>query len=201
MQKRIITISRQCGSGGHTIGRMVAEILGVSFYDKEIISMVAEKSNLAEEFIAEKGEYSLGRAFMQGLTHGGAFVAASSGTNSLQDKIQYWQADIIREAAEKESCVIVGRCADYILRNRDDCLNVFIRADLDYKLARSHAEHELDPDEGEKVLLKRDKARANHYNFYTNQTWGNPENYHMILDSGFFGPEKCAELIVQAFRA
>ena len=179
MGKRIITIGRECGSGGHTIGKLVAQQLGISFYDKEIVEMVAAKTKLAPEFIAAHGEYF---------------------QSSLQDQMFIVQSDLIREIAEQEPCVIVGRCADYILQDRTDKLDVFIHSAMPFKIERSVREHGLDPENAEKILKKRDRARKHHYNFYTHCDWGRAEHYSISLDSGLLGVPKCVELICCAAR-
>ena len=199
MSKRIITVSRECGSGGHTIGKLVAEKLGIAFYDKEIVEMVAAKTKLSPEFIAANGEYfqngSLGHIF----GYGGRFASTVRTQSSLQDQMHFVQTELIREIAEREPCVIVGRCADYILRERQDVLNIFIHSAMPYKVERSIREHGLEEDGAAAILTKRDKARSQHYNFYTNQTWGLAKNYHLTLDSGFLGEDACVRLICESY--
>ncbi len=199
MKRRIVTIGRECGSGGHTIGKLVAEKLGVSFYDKEIVELVAAKTKLSPEFIAANDEYfqngSLGHIF----GYGGRFSSTLHTQSALRDQMQFVQAELLREIADRESCVIVGRCADYILRERGDVLNVFIHSDMPYKVERSIREHALEEKDAASVLAKRDKARAQHYRFYTDQEWGDMKNYHLSLDSGALGVDGCVALICQAF--
>lgn len=199
MEKRIITIGRECGSGGHTIGKLVAERLGIAFYDKEIVEMVAARTKLSPDFIAAHGEYfrngSIGHIF----GYGARFAATVQTQSSIQDQMHFVQAELIREIAEKEPCVIVGRCADYVLRDRPDRLDVFIHSDMSYKVERSVQEHELEEKDAAAVLTKRDKSRAHHYNFYTSQTWGMAKNYHLTLDSGELGIERCVHLICEAY--
>ena len=142
MEKRIITIGRECGSGGHTIGKLVAEKLGIAFYDKEIVEMVAAKTKLAPEFIAAHGEYFHSGSLGHIIGYGGRFAGASlRSQSSLQDQMFIVQSDLIREIAEKEPCVIVGRCADYILQDRKDKLDVFIHSAMPFKIERSVREH------------------------------------------------------------
>ena len=199
MAKRIITVGRECGSGGHTIGKLVAQRLGISFYDKEIVEMVAAKTKLSPDFIAAHGEYfqngSLGHIF----GYGGRFASTMRTQSSLQDQMHFVQTELIREIAEKESCVIVGRCADYILQERTDVLNVFIHSAMPYKVERSIREHGLEEADAAAILTKRDKSRAQHYNFYTNQTWGMAKNYHLTLDSGALGEDACVKLICESY--
>lgn len=199
MEKRIITIGRECGSGGHTIGKLVAERLGIAFYDKEIVELVAAKTKLAPEFIAAHGEYFQSGSLGHIMGYGGRFAGASlRSQSSLQDRMFIVQSDLIREIAEKESCVIVGRCADFILQERTDKLDVFIHSAMPFKIERSIREHGLDPEKAEKILKKRDRARKHHYTFYTHQDWGRAEHYSLSLDSGTLGVPKCVELICTA---
>lgn len=189
MEKKIITISREFGSGGRTIGKMVADRLGVKCYDAELIQKIAEESGFDEKYIKDAGEYTPG-GFLSSV-----LLDRSVGpTNG--DYLWKLQHKIIRDLAEKESCVIVGRCADYILRDRDDCLKVFIHADMKFRadrIVRVYGEREESP---ETRLKEKDKRRAAYYRFYTDMKWGNAANYHIALDSGAIGIEKCAEIIV-----
>ena len=200
MEKRIITISRECGSGGHTIGKLVAERLGIAFYDKEIIEMVAAKTKLSPDFISSHGEYFQNGSLGHIIGYGGRFASPIQTASSLQDQMHFVQTELIREVADKEPCVIVGRCADYTLQERTDVLNVFIHSAMPYKVERSIREHGLEADKAAAILTKRDKARSHHYNFYTNQTWGAARFYHLALDSGKLGEEKCVELICSAYN-
>ena len=188
MEKRIITISREFGSGGRTIGKLVADHLGIQCYDAELIQKLAEKSGFDENYIKEAGEYTPG-GFLSS-----ALLDRSFGpTNG--DYLWKLQYQIIRDLAEKEPCVIVGRCADYILRNRTDCLKVFIHADMKFRaerIVKVYGEREQSP---ETRLKEKDKRRATYYRFYTDMKWGNAANYHIALDSGVIGIETCAKLI------
>ena len=199
MEKRIITIGRECGSGGHTIGKLVAERLGIAFYDKEIVEMVAAKTKLSPEFIAAHGEYFHSGSLGHIMGYGGRFAGASlRSQSSLQDQMFIVQADLIREIAEKEPCVIVGRCADYILQDRKDTLDIFIHSAMPFKIERSVREHGLDPEKAESILKKRDRARKHHYNLGAHSNWGMADHYHLTLDSGALGVPKCVELICAA---
>ena len=188
--KKVITISREFGSGGRTIGRDVAENLGYAFYDKELIERIAEESGLSKEYIEEHGESSPGRNYF-----GYAFVGRDTSGNSVGDYLWRVQRNSSEELAEKGNCVIVGRCADYILRKRTDCLHVFIHADMEKKKERIvnlYGETSASP---EKRLREKNKTRAMNYKYYTDRTWGMAENYHLSLDSGVLGEKKCVELI------
>lgn len=195
MKNRIITIGREFGSGGRTIGRMVADKLGIPCYDQEIIEKLAEESGLSKEYIKNEGEDA---------THSSwtavAFSSARAfGVPSNQDLLWSIQRKIILELGEKESCVIVGRCADTILEETADLLKVFIHADFQKRADRivnKYGETEVPT---EKRLRDKDKRRAMFYQFYTDREWGAIENYHIILDSGVLGIEKCAEIIASLY--
>lgn len=193
MSNRIITISRQFGSGGRTIGKMLGEKLGIRCYDQEMIGKIAEESGFAEDYIKKEGEYASG-GWLAGLFSSRAYGATN------QDLIWQMQNRIITELAEKESCIIVGRCADYILRDKADCLRVFIYADMQYRadrIVRVYGEREESP---EQRLKDKDKSRAAYYRFYTDMKWGYAPNYHISLDSSRWGIEKCVDIIAELYR-
>lgn len=201
MKKRIITISRQCGSGGRYIGEKLAKELGISCYDEKLMDMVAKESGFATDFIEEKGERITGSLLFNIAS---SFTYASnvfSGNGmSLQDEIYFMQNRIIKELAEKEPCVIVGRCADYILREREDCLHVFIHADEKSKLERAVRDYGMPEKDAAMILKKKDKARYNHYKYYTDQDWGMASQYDLCLNSGLFGIDGCVEIIRQVLE-
>lgn len=198
MSKRIVTISREFGSGGRTVGRMVAEQLGYKFYDRELIQLVAKQSGFALEFVEETGEYSTTSSLLYNLSMGGTYAQAGFSPDHLPpaDKVQILQNNIIRDLADQEPCVIVGRSADYILRDRTDCLNVFVHADREVRMRRAVEEYGFPEKNIEKLVAKKDKARASQYRHYTDRIWGMADNYHLTLNSGIFGLEKCCEIIV-----
>lgn len=188
MKNRIITISREFGSGGRTIGKKVAENLGIPCYDRELIHKIAQESGFAEEYIQDAGEYSPG-----------GFLASALSNRSFgptnEDYLWEIQWKIITELAEKESCVIVGRCADYILRDKADCLTAFIHASMDYRadrIVRVYGEREISPQER---LHDKDKRRAAYHRFYTDMKWGDAKNYQITLDSGKLGIEQCVKIL------
>lgn len=190
MSRNIITISREFGSGGRTIGKEVAKKLGIAYYDGEIIEKMAEETGLEKEFIAKYGEHAPGKNVLSY-----AFLGRHTDGLSIQDYIWKEQIKLIRRLAQEGPCVIVGRCADYILRDRQDCLNVFIHADTPKKAERIvnlYGETAVKP---EKRLEEKDKKRSANYKYYTGQTWGKAQHYHMTLDSGEIGIEKCVEII------
>ncbi len=185
---RIITISREFGSGGRTIGKKVAEKLGIPCYDSELIEKLAQESGFTKDYIKEAGEYTPG-GFLAS-----AFSSRAFGPTN-EDILWELQCKIITELAEKESCVIVGRCADYILQDKADCLKVFIHADMAFRaerIVKVYGEREESP---EQRLRDKDKRRAAYHRFYTNMKWGYAENYHLTLDSGVLGIDKCVDII------
>lgn len=202
MKKKIVTISRQYGSGGKYIGENLAKAMGVPCYDEKLIDMVAKESGFAESFVAEKGERMTG-SLLFNIASSLSFANNVFSTNNgvtLQDEIYFTQNRIIKELADKGPCVIVGRCADYILREREDCLNVFIFADNESKIERAEKYFNITREEAPAVLKKKDKARANHYKYYTDQEWGMASNYDLCLNSGLIGIEGCVKAIQQVLE-
>ena len=191
---RVITISRQFGSGGRTIGRQVAEKLGIPCYDQELIEQLAEKSGFTKEYIKEHSEYTERGGWLANALSG---RAAGGMTN--QDHIWVAQRELILELAAKGPCVMVGRCADYILQGQADCLNVFIHASMENRAERIVTMYGERDDAPEKRLRDKDKRRKAYYQFYTDTEWGRAENYHVALDSGSLGIDKCVELIVSLY--
>lgn len=188
MKNRVITISREFGSGGRTIGKMVAQELGIPCYDAEIIQAIAQESGFSEGYIREAGEYTPGGVLAN------VFSNRVYGPTN-EDYLWTIQYQIITELARKGSCVIVGRCADYILRDTADCLKVFVHADLNFRAKRIvevYGERDASP---EQRLKDKDKRRAAYHRFYTDKKWGQSQNYHVTLDSGVLGLERCTEII------
>ena len=192
MPNRVITISREFGSGGRTIGKLVAEKLGIPCYDAELIEKIAEQSGYSAEYIKQEVEYGSGGWFS-------AMFADRSAGLTNQDKMFSIQSRIIEELAEEGPCVIVGRCADFVLRDKADCLNVFIHASMEKRAERIVKEYGERTESPEKRLKEKDKRRAAYHRFYTDMKWGHAQNYHVCLDSGEFGIEKCAEIIAQLY--
>ena len=202
MKKKIVAISRQYGSGGRYIGENLAKAMGVPCYDEKLIDMVAKESGFAQSFVAEKGERMTG-SLLFNIASSLSFANNVFSTNNgvtLQDEIYFTQNRIIKELADKGPCVIVGRCADYILREREDCLNVFIFADNESKIERAEKYFNITREEAPAVLKKKDKARANHYKYYTDQEWGMASNYDLCLNSGLIGIEGCVKAIQQVLE-
>ena len=197
----IITIGRQCGSGGHTIGKMVAERLGIPFYDKEIIKTVAKRSGLSEHTVEKEGEYSTTSLLFNVATRGiSGFDVANKDNMLVRDIVNAYQTEYIMELAEKGPCVIVGRSADYILQDRENCLNIFIHGNLADRAERVVNEHGIDPAEAEKHVLERDKKRAKYYRHITDQVWGLAENYDLCLNSSKLGVDGCVAVILNCCK-
>ena len=195
MEKRIITISREFGSGGRFIGEEVAKKLGIAYYDKNIIGQIAEKSGLSPEYIQENAELSPKK---------GLFAYAFSGRDitgkSVEDMVYEVQRNIILELAEKEPCVIIGRNADYILKDRDDVLNVFIHGDMPEKIKRITGLYNVKEKEAVKMMADTDKRRRTNYNFYTDQNWGKASNYTLCLNSSQLGYDRCEMIIMECVK-
>lgn len=194
MRNRIITISREFGSGGRTIGKEAAAKLGIPCYDQELIEKIAQESGFAKEYVAERGEYS-----SRGSWLASAFSDRDFNGHSYQDDLWAAQRNVILELAENGPCVIVGRCGDYILREKADCLTVFIHADMEHRAKRIVEQYGEGKTAPEKRLKDKDKRRAAYYQFYTDMKWGQVQNYHIALDSGVLGIETCVELLVRLY--
>jgi cytidylate kinase len=195
MASKIITISRQFGSGGRTIGREVANRLGIPFYDKELVDQIALESGFSPDFIEENGEHSPNRSRL-------AYAFSNQGVpgvmNGMSTADFLWsvQCSVIMQLAQKGPCVIVGRNADYILKDRQDCLDVFIHADKDFRadrIVKLYGEAEKSP---EARLNEKDKRRSINYQHYTGRTWGDCSNYDLCLNSAKLGIDACVDLIV-----
>ena len=195
MAKKIITISREFGSGGRFIGEEVARKLGVAYYDKDIIGQIAEQSGLSPEYIKENAELSPKK---------GLFAYAFSGRDitgrSVEDMVYEAQRKVIRKIAEKESCVIIGRNADFILRDRDDVLNVFIHGNKPEKVQRICKLYKVTEEDAAKMINDTDKRRRTNYNFYTEQKWGMAGNYTLSLNSSVLGYDMCRKIIMDCVK-
>ena len=195
MAKRIITISREFGSGGRFIGEEVAKKLGIAYYDKNVINEIAEKSGLSPEYIQENAELSPKK---------GMFAYALAGRDitgrSVEDMVHEAQRKVILELAEKESCVIIGRNADYILKDRDDVLNVFIHGNMPEKTQRIIRLYNVDEKKAVKMMADTDKRRMTNYNFYTEHKWGKASNYTLCLNSSQLGYDRCEKIIMECMK-
>ena len=195
--KKLLTISREYGSGGRLIGGIVAEKLGVPLYDKQLIDIACEKSGLSREIIEQaelraKSSFSYTLSSVMGLGEG----VAGEGI-SMNEKLFLTQFDIIEQIGELGEGVIVGRCADYILKDIPDVTNVFIYAELPERIKRCVEIYGDDPDEVKKKIQTYDKARGNYYNYHTCQKWGDFRNYNLSINTSYISEEAAADLIVE----
>lgn len=194
---KVITISRQFGSGGREIGRKLAEKYNIPFYDNELITRAAKESGFAEAVFRNaetKATNSLLYSLAMGMTaYGGNDTGFS--TLSLDDQIYLAQAEVIRKVAEEGPCVIVGRCADYVLKGRANVVNVFICADMEFRKKRAVEVEKMSPDKLEDAIRKIDKRRANYYNYHATEKWGRIENYHIAVKSNEIGIDGCVDVI------
>ena len=192
MAKRIITISREFGSGGRFIGEEVAKKLGIKYYDKDIIGQIAEQSGFSPEYIQENAELSPKK---------GLFAYAFAGRDitgkSVEDMVYEAQRKVIMEIAEKESCVIIGRNADFILKDRDDVLNVFIHGAESEKVKRICKLYHVTETDAIKMMTDIDKRRMTNYRFYTDRKWGMAGNYTLSLNSSQLGYDRCEQIIIE----
>ena len=197
-ERIIITLGRQFGSGGREIGKRVAKELGIAFYDKELLTRAAKESGISEELFQSNDEkptnsllYSLS---MYGNTMGLYDMP-------LNDKLFIAQSKTIQSVAEKGPCVIVGRCADYVLRNKPNVLNVFIHSDMESKVRRVVEDYGVESDNVVELINKTDKRRANYYNYYTGMKWGRAENYHLALRTDCIGIDGAVETLIRFIEA
>lgn len=199
MNKKIITISREFGSGGRSIGKAAADVLKVPYYDKELIKKVAEETGMSPEYVKNAGEYASGKTFlsylplMEGRTN-------PTGGMSAADFLWCMQSKVILELADKGPCVIVGRCADYILKDHPDAFHIFIHASVEFRaerIVRLYGESEKNPEER---LLDKDGRRKVHYKHFTGREWGKCQNYNLALDSGEIGIERCVSVITDLIQ-
>ena len=198
----VITISRQFGSGGHEIGEKLARQLNVPFYDKALIAMAAKQSGLSEEVFAHADEKATSSLLYSMVMGSYSFGARVPGINEMpiNDKLFIIQSDIIKKAAGEGPCVVIGRCADYILREHDNCLNVFVHADKETRIKRSVAKKDCEERKAADFVTKKDKQRANYYNFYSNKRWDDLQNYDITIDPSRFTIDQAVELLIDAAR-
>ena len=202
-KKLIITIARQYGSAGREIGEKVAEILGIPIYDKELIKDAASRGSLNEEVIRNADE-SAANSLLYTLAMGSNVIGTTMHFGykmPINDKLFILQSEVIKEYAQNGSCVIIGRCADYVLRDEPNTLKLFIYGDLDHRKARVAERHpELKSSQIIDVINKTDKRRASYYNFYTGNKWGKYDNYDMAVNSSTLGIEHTAQIIAASAK-
>ncbi len=194
---KIITISRQYGSGGREIGEKLANRLGIPFYDNELITRAAKESGYAEAAFQNaetKATNSLLYSIAMGMSAYGNQEGGFSHL-SLDDRIYLAQSDVIRKVAEEGPCVIVGRCANYILRENPNVIHFFVYADMEFRKERAVRIDAVDPAKAEDIILKKDKRRSNYFNYHSGEKWGKAQNYHMSLNSGFVGIDNTVDLM------
>lgn len=199
MSNRIITIEREYASGGREIGQMIAQQLGIPFYNREILEMASERCGVSVDYLAS-AEEAAPKSFLYTL------MLSSNPTRSIQenlplsDKVYIVETNIIKELAEKSDCVIVGRCASYILREASNLFSAFIYADQESRIKRAVEQYGVDPRRADSVLKKSDRRRETFYSINTGGNWYDKENYTLCLNSGALGIELCTELIVDALK-
>lgn len=199
MEKNIvITIARQYGSGGRTVGQMLAQKLGIHYYDKELMKLASDESGINEAMFVNMDEKikisSLLRITKN--VYGGELIPPESNDFTSNDNLFNYQAKIIRKLAEEESCVIIGRCADYVLKDYDNVLSVFVHAPYAFCMEQAAKKHSMGEKELERFLARTDKGRAEYYRYHTGREWTDARNYDLCLDSSKLGFERCVDEII-----
>ncbi len=195
MNNYVITVGREHGSGGHMVARKLAELLGIPCYDKEMITLAAKKSGLSEDII-KMHEQKKTSSFLYSLQ-------MSVQTLPISDMVYIAQSNIIRDLAKTESCVIVGRCADYILKDFENCFNIFVYAPFEHRMNRVRDHYGCEEKNLERYITRKDRARADYYQFNTHMKWGDYKNYDLLLNSepGIDATARIAQLAVKEFFA
>lgn len=200
MANQIITIGREFGSGGLYVGEELAKRLGVKLYDKELLQQAAKESGFCEEIFEnhdEKPTNSFLYSLVMDTYSANGYSTASFLDMPLNHKVFLAQFETIKKIAEHESCVIVGRCADYALAGNPNCINVFIKADMDYRIKLVAKRANLTENKAKDMIIKQDKQRASYYNYYTSKKWGDSKSYDLCLDSGKLGVDGCVDMILK----
>jgi len=195
MSVKIITISRQFGSGGRTIGKALAEKLNFEYYDREIIDRIAGETGFSKDYVAANSEYAPGKSVFSYSFEAAATPGVMNGMTTADYLYSVQRKKVLEIANSGKKCIIVGRCADYILKEFDDVFNVFIYADLEFRknrIVQTYGESDTKP---EKRVIDKDKKRAANYKHFTDREWGRPVNYDICLNSGYLGIDKCVEII------
>lgn len=191
----VLNIGRQLGSGGHAIGTILAKDFGIKFYDKEVLDLAAQESGFSKYFFERDDEH---RGFVKSLFNSIIPFTSSGdpyGNQLSSESLFKFQSDAIKKAAERESCVFVGRCADYVLRDHPRCVNIFISANMEDRVARLMQNLQINAQEAEKRALEGDDKRASYYNYYSALTWGEAATYHICVNSSVLGLEGTAEFL------
>lgn len=200
MKHIIINIGRQLGSGGRVIAQKLAEDFNCKFYDKELLNLAAKESGFSAKFFAQNDEH---KGFLRSLFHLNVPHVSEDNfysNNFSQESLFKFQADAIRKAAEKESCVFVGRCADYVLRDRTDKIDIFITADLDWRAAQVMKRHQCTKEEALKIIHNAESSRASYYNYYTGKRWGDSTSYDLSVNSSILGLDETERFIADFIR-
>ncbi|MBO7387670.1 MAG: cytidylate kinase-like family protein [Lachnospiraceae bacterium] len=196
----VITIARQYGSGGKTIGEMLAAKLGIEYYDKDLIYLASEESGINADLFMKADEKvknsALYRAISKVKPYNGELITPDSNDFTSADNLFNYQAKIIKELANENSCVIIGRCADYVLRDYDNVLSVFVHAPKDFCMKKAAEKHSMSDADLEKFIAKTDKGRADYYKYHTGREWTDARNYDLCLDSSKLGFERCVDEII-----
>ena len=198
----IITIGRQFGSGGREIGYMVADKLGIKLYDKEMLQRAAQDSGICEELF-ESHDEKPSNSFLYSLvmdTYSMGYSGSTYNDMPINHKIFLAQFDAIKKLAGEGPCVMVGRCADYVLADWNDCFSIFVHADLDWRINRIASKHGKTPKEAKDMITKTDKSRASYYNYYTNKKWGAARSYNLCIDSSKLGIDYAIEAIIESIK-
>ena len=200
MGKIIINVGRQLGSGGHDIGRMLALDFGAKYYDRELLNLAAKESGFSEKFFEENDER---KGFLKGLFNVQTSHFSGSSlykSNFSQESLFQFQSDAIRKAAAEGSCVFVGRCADYVLRDFPNVVNIFVTASMDYRIRQIMNKQHLDEEAARNYIEKRENQRAEYYNYYTGKRWGYAASYDLCIDSSVLGIVETEKLIAEFIR-
>lgn len=198
-QKVIITIARQFGSGGREIGQKLAEQLGIKFYDKELIALAAKESGIDEDLFESADEKPFNPFWSSLAVNIAGFGSKFSGFSDMpmNDRLFLIQSNVIKKIAQEESCVIVGRCADYILKEEANAVHIFVHADLPFKKNRLVGSYGIPEPNAEEFMKKTDKRRASYYDYYVGEKWGIAENYDLCVDSSAIGIDNTVKLIIE----
>lgn len=195
-KNRVIVISREYASAGSEVGRLLAAQLGIPFYDKKFVDEAIKDSGLSEDFVKQEEEKFISSLLFN--LASGSYHHAND--KSMSDQVFIAESNAIKKLAAKGDCVIVGRCADYILREEADLFSVFIHADMDVRAKRCVEKYGIEPRRVEQYIRDRDRARARHYEYYTDRIWGDRKNYHLSVNAGRFGIDNTVRLIRQALE-
>ena len=197
MKHIIINVGRQLGSGGHDIGRMLALDFQAKYYDRELLNLAAKESGLSEKIFEQNDER---KGFFRGLLNIGTPHVNSFKPDLSQESLFQFQSDAIRKAAKEGSCVFVGRCADYVLRDFENTVNIFITASMDYRVEQIMNKQHMDAEAARRFIEQGEDKRADYYNYYTGKKWGSAESYDLCIDSSKLGLLETEKLIAQFIR-